>query len=104
MGSTIQVKFPLPGRSLALGVVLIVEAFISPVVWWGAFILGILFSDADQRGSGGPLWLDAMGRLGNRGVLLVAAVLVGAAVVVLARPATFLPFATGVCLAAGPLN
>jgi hypothetical protein len=103
--TTIAVKPPFPRWSLALGVVLVMEAFVSPIVWWGAFIFGSLFStDTDRGASTGPFWLEAVDRLGNWGVLLLFALLVGAAVLVFARPSRYRPLVAAVCIAAGLLN
>jgi hypothetical protein len=103
--TTIPIKPPYPRWSIALGVALLMEAFVSPIVWWGAFIFGSLFSTDTGRGaSTGPFWLEAMHRLGNGGVLLLFALLVGTAVVVFARPSRYAPFVAAVCIAAGLLN
>lgn len=105
METTTVIGAPLRRRTdTALGVVLFVEALVSPLVWWGAFLAGTLFSASYHGAASDTSWLDAMRHLGGWGVVMLFAVLAGAAVVVLRRPTKGRPLAAIVCLVAGLLN
>jgi hypothetical protein len=82
------------GASIGVGVVLCLEALISPIVYWVAFAFIIADSAA----------LDAMARLGNWGVLVLAVPLVGAAIAVLVRPSKLRVVWAMSCLLAAVLN
>jgi hypothetical protein len=72
-----------PSWRNALGVALIVEAFISPIAWLGTFSATSFVSGGDSMGQ---RLADVMRRLGSTGPLLLFVVLLGAAVIVLAHP------------------
>ncbi|MGE5226229.1 MAG: hypothetical protein ACM3OO_05070 [Planctomycetaceae bacterium] len=88
------------GLGVVVGVVLCIEAMVSPVVWWFVFAVGTFISSGEDE----PAWLSAMRRLGSWGMLLPVVVLVGAAIVVLVRPAGRRWLAAPTCFAAGLLN
>ena len=73
-----------PSWRNALGVALIVEAFISPIAWLGTFSATTFAAGTD--GSMAQRLADLMRRLGNIGPLVLFVVLLGAAVIVLAHP------------------
>ena len=87
------------GASISVGVVLCLEAFVSPIVYWFAFIVGTLSSDTTDSA-----WLDAMARLGNWGILVLAVPLACAAIAVLARPSRYRVAWATACLLAAVLN
>jgi hypothetical protein len=73
-----------PSWRNALGVALIVEAFISPIAWLGTFSATTFVAGSD--GSMSQRLADLMRRLGSTGPLVLFVVLLGAAVIVLAHP------------------
>jgi hypothetical protein len=73
-----------PSWRNALGVALIVEAFISPIAWLGTFSATTFVAGSD--GSMGQRLADLMRRLGSMGPLGLFVILLGAAVIVLAHP------------------
>jgi hypothetical protein len=73
-----------PSWRNALGVALIVEAFISPIAWLGTFSATSYASVGND--SIAQRLADLMRRLGNIGPLVLFVVLLGAAVIVLAHP------------------
>jgi len=87
------------GASIGVGVLLCLEAFVSPIVYWLAFIVGTLSSDSTA-----PAWLDAMARVGNWGILVLAVPLASAAIAVLARPSKYRVAWATLCLLAAVLN
>jgi hypothetical protein len=73
-----------PSWRNALGVALIVEAFISPIAWLGTFSATNFVAGGD--GSMSQRLADLMRRAGSLGPLVLFVVLIGAAVIVLAHP------------------
>lgn len=73
-----------PSWRNALGVALIVEAFISPIAWLGTFSATSYVSVGGDSMS--QRLADLMRRLGNTGPLVLFVVLLGAAAIVLAHP------------------
>ncbi len=73
-----------PSWRNALGVALIVEAFISPIAWLGTFSATNFVAVGD--GSMTQRLADFMRRAGSLGPLVLFVVLIGAAVIVLAHP------------------
>jgi hypothetical protein len=73
-----------PSWRNALGVALIVEAFISPIAWLGTFSANNFVAVGD--GSMTQRLADLMRRAGSLGPLVLFVVLIGAAVIVLAHP------------------
>jgi hypothetical protein len=72
-----------PSWRNALGVALIVEAFISPIAWLGTFSATTFVAGGDSLGQ---RLADLMSRLGSTGPLVLFVILLGAAVIVLAHP------------------
>jgi hypothetical protein len=73
-----------PSWRNALGVALIVEAFISPIAWLGTFSATNFVAGGD--GSMSHRLADLMRRAGSLGPLVLFVVLIAAAVIVLAHP------------------
>lgn len=90
------------GASISVGVVLSLEAFVSPIVYWIAFIVGTM--GTLSSGPTDSAWLDAMARLGNWGILVLAVPLASAAIAVLARPSKYRVAWATACLSAAVLN
>jgi hypothetical protein len=91
-----------PSWRNALGVALIVEAFISPIAWLGTYSATTLVAGGD--GSMSQRLADLMRRLGNIGPLVLFAVLLGGAVIVLAHPIKDGWLPATICFAAAACN
>ena len=91
-----------PSWRNALGVALIVEAFISPIAWLGTFSATNFVAGGD--GSMSQRLADLMRRAGSLGPLVLFVLLIGAAVIVLAHPIPdgWLPAA--ICFVAAACN
>jgi hypothetical protein len=74
----------------------------SPAVYWLAFIVGTMSTLSSDTAD--SEWLDAMARLGNWGILVLAVPLAGAAIAALARPSKYWVAWATTCLLAALLN
>jgi hypothetical protein len=90
-----------PSWRNALGVALIVEAFISPIAWLGSFSATSFVAGGDPLGQ---RLADLMHRLGSTGPLVLFVVLLGAAVIVLAHPIKDGWLPASICFVAAACN
>ena len=91
------------GVSIAVCIVLVIEALLSPAVYAAIFLIDAFVSLGDAHAPYHP-WVDAMSRLGNAGMLVLFVPLAGSAVVVFLRPTKARVLSAVVCVAAAILN